>query len=175
MADDCSTNAGTLYRLDANGTLSAQVCGTTVSNGIGWSPADDRMYYIDSPRRSVDAFAWEPDEGALGERVGFIDCTGYAGAPDGLAVDQDGCVWVAFFGGGCLRRFTAAGDLDRLVDLPVTQVTSCAFGGPRGDVLYVTTACRGLTRAERERQSHAGDLFALDAGTTGVPAASYAG
>jgi len=175
MADDSAPHAGALYRLSADGHVTEVLRGTSVSNGIGWNPEDDRMYYIDSAERRVDVFAWEPDAGHVSQRRVLIETTGMAGVPDGLAVDEEGCIWVAFFGGGCVRRFTSSGILDLEVHLPVTQVTSCAFGGSGLDVLYITTARRGLPAKSRVGQPHAGDVFAVDAGVRGVPCNLFAG
>jgi sugar lactone lactonase YvrE len=159
---------GVLYRLDRNG-LTPVITGVTVSNGLGWSPDGSRMYYADSPRRQVDVLDYDPATGEAFQRRVFADLRGMDGVPDGLTVDADGCVWVAMFGGGALRRFTPSGQLDALLPLPVAKPTSCAFAGPDLAELYVTTASVGLTDAERASEPLAGRLLRLRPGPVGLP------
>jgi sugar lactone lactonase YvrE len=163
---------GTLYRLDSGGTLTPVVKGATVSNGIGWSPDGTRMYYNDSPLRRIDMFDYDQATGeAFGGRV-FADLSGADGFPDGLTVDADGYVWVAMFAGGALRRFTPAGHQDAVLPLPVSQPTSCAFGGPGMADLFVTTAYRDLTEAQRAAEPLAGRLLRLRPGPVGLPSSA---
>jgi sugar lactone lactonase YvrE len=163
---------GTLYRLDTGGTLTPVVKGATVSNGIGWSPDGTRMYYNDSPLRRIDMFDYDQATGeAFGGRM-FADLSGADGFPDGLTVDADGYVWVAMFAGGALRRFTPAGRQDAVLPLPVSQPTSCAFGGPGMADLFVTTAYRDLTEAQRAAQPLAGRLLRLRPGPIGLPSSA---
>src|SRR5260370_28710645 len=138
---------GTLYRLDSGGTLTPVLKGATVSNGIGWSPDGSRMYYNDSPMRRIEMFDYDQATGEVFERRMFADLSRADGFPDGLTVDADGYVWVAMFAGGTLRRFTPAGHQDAVLPLPVSQPTSCAFGGPGTADPFVTTPHRGLTQA----------------------------
>lgn len=163
---------GTLYRLDTGGTLTPVVKGATVSNGIGWSPDGTRMYYNDSPLRRVDMFDYDQATGeAFGGRM-FADLSGADGFPDGLTVDADGYVWVAMFAGGALRRFTPAGHQDAVLPLPVSQPTSCAFGGPGMADLFVTTAYRDLSEAQRAAEPLAGRLLRLRPGPVGLPSSA---
>jgi sugar lactone lactonase YvrE len=159
---------GVLYRLD-RGRLTSVVTGVTVSNGLCWSPDGSRMYYADSPKRQVDMFDYDPATGEAFQRRVFADLRGMGGLPDGLTVDADGCVWVAMFGGGALRRFTPSGQLDAVLPLPVAKPTSCAFAGPDLAELYVTTASVDLTDAERASQPLAGRLLRLRPGPVGLP------
>ena len=163
---------GTLYRLDTGGALTPVVKGATVSNGIGWSPDGTRMYYNDSPLRRIDMFDYDQATGeAFGGRM-FADLSGADGFPDGLTVDADGYVWVAMFAGGALRRFTPAGHQDAVLPLPVSQPTSCAFGGPGMADLFVTTAYRDLSEAQRAAQPLAGRLLRLRPGPIGLPSSA---
>ena len=136
---------GELYRLDAGGRLNPVVKNVTVSNGLGWSPDGSRMYYADSPLRRVDVFDYDPATGEAFARRAFADLSEAEGVPDGLTVDADGCVWVAMWGGSALRRFTAEGQPDAVLPVPVSQPTSCAFGGSGLADLYITSARVGLT------------------------------
>ena len=163
---------GTLYRLDSGRTLTPVAKGATVSNGIGWSPDGTRMYYNDSPMRRIDMFDYDQATGEAFQRRVFADLSGANGFPDGLTVDADGCVWVAMFAGGTLRRFTPAGQPDAVVPLPVSQPTSCAFGGPGMADLFVTTAYRDLSDEQRAAEPLAGRLLRLRPGPVGLPSST---
>jgi len=163
---------GTLYRLDSGGALTPVVKGATVSNGIGWSPDGTRMYYNDSPLRRIDMFDYDQATGEAYQGRMFADLSGAEGFPDGLTVDADGCVWVAMFAGGALRRFTPAGHQDAVIPLPVSQPTSCAFGGPGLADLFVTTAYRDLSEGQRAAEPLAGRLLRLRPGPVGLPSSA---
>ena len=156
-----------LYRLTPDGTVTELVQDVALSNGLDWS--DDRrlFYYADSYAGGVDLFDTDPDTGALFSRRRFITID--EGLPDGLTLDAEGCVWLAAWGTGELRRYTPAGDLDTVVRLPARQVTSAAFGGPDLATLYITTARENFTEADRQQEPHAGDIFACTPSVGGRP------
>jgi len=160
---------GELYRLDAGGRLNPVIKNVTVSNGLGWSPDGSRMYYADSPLRRVDVFDYEPATGEAFARRAFADLSEAEGVPDGLTVDADGCVWVAMWGGSALRRFTPDGEPDAVLPVPVSQPTSCAFGGPDLADLYITSARVGLTEDQLAAQPLAGRLLHVCPGPVGLP------
>jgi sugar lactone lactonase YvrE len=160
---------GELYRLDPGGRLNPVVKNVTVSNGLGWSPDGSRLYYADSPLRRVDVFDYDPATGEAFARRTFADLSAAEGVPDGLTVDADGCVWVAMWGGGALRRLTPDGEPDAVLPVPVSQPTSCAFGGPDFADLYITTARVGLTEAQLAAQPLAGRLLHTRPGPLGLP------
>jgi sugar lactone lactonase YvrE len=160
---------GELYRLDAGGRLNPVVKNVTVSNGLGWSPDGSRMYYADSPLRRVDVFDYDPATGEAFARRAFADLSEDEGVPDGLTVDADGCVWVAMWGGSALRRFTPSGQPDAVLPVPVSQPTSCAFGGPGLADLYITSARVGLTDDQLAAQPLAGRLLHVRPGPVGLP------
>jgi sugar lactone lactonase YvrE len=165
--------AGALYRLDGRGgSLAATrvLAEVTVSNGIDWSPDGGLMYFIDSPTQRVDVFDYVAESGAITGRRTFVEIPPADGLPDGMVVDADGCVWVALFGAGRLRRYSPSGQIDCEVHLPVTLVTSATFGGPGLEDLYITTAKHRLTPHEREQQTHAGSIFVCHPGPRGKPA-----
>jgi sugar lactone lactonase YvrE len=151
--------------------------GVTESNGIGWSPDGSTMYYIDSgvaPRR-VRAFDYDVTGGTItGERVliGFESAQEY---PDGLVVDADGGLWIAFWGGGQVRRYDAAGALTLVVELPVSCPTCAGFGGPDLTELYVTSAREELDAAQRAAEPLAGHVLRIPASARGLPVTSYRG
>jgi sugar lactone lactonase YvrE len=161
---------GELYRLDPGG-LTTVVKGVTISNGLGWSPDGSRMYYADSPMRRIDVFDYDPATGEAFARRPFADLSGEDGVPDGLTVDLDGCVWVAMWGGSVLRRFAPSGEQDAVLPVPVSQPTSCAFGGPALADLFITTAKIGLTAPELAAQPLAGRLLRTQPGPVGLPSA----
>ncbi|AOR34536.1 calcium-binding protein [Streptomyces fodineus] len=143
MRYDEAPGGGTLTRLTGDGTAETVLPDATVSNGTGWSPDGRLMYYVDSPTRRVDVF--DHDGERVHHRRPFVEIEEGAGFPDGLTVDADGCVWVALWDGGAVRRYTPAGDLDRTISLPAPRTTACAFGGTGLTDLYVTTARTGLS------------------------------
>ena len=164
-----------LYRLDPDGSVTTVFTGVGISNGLGWSPDHTRMYYIDTPTMTVDVCDYDEATGAVDNRRPLIEVGEGQGSPDGMTVDAEGCLWVAFWDGWCLRRFDAHGALMRTVELPVARVTSAAFGGPDLDQLLVTTASCELGADELAAQPHAGALFRVDPGCRGVPAGMFAG
>ena len=167
--------AGALYRLDPSLDVSRVVDGVTISNGLDWSPDGTTMYYIDTPTQGVDAFDFDPDAGTISNRRRIIDIDPEDGAPDGMAVDAEGYLWVALWDGWGLRRYAPGGSLDRSVRMPAGRITSCAFGGPDLGDLYITSARRGLTRAQLTEQPLAGSLFHLRPGVQGLPAHAFSG
>ncbi|WP_210574055.1 SMP-30/gluconolactonase/LRE family protein [Streptomyces sp. GESEQ-4] len=142
MRYDEAPGGGSLSRVTGDGTVETVLDDVAVSNGTGWSPDGRRMYYIDSPTRCVDVF--DHAAGRISGRRRFAEIEEGAGFPDGLTVDADGCVWVALWDGGAVRRYTPDGELDRVITLPTPQVTACAFGGADLTDLYITTARVGL-------------------------------
>lgn len=164
-----------LYRFVAGEPIATVVPDVTLSNGIGWSPAGDRMYYVDTPTRRIDVFDFDGAGGTLSERRTFASTDDVDGLPDGLAVDAEGGVWVCCFGAGEVRRYDATGALDAVIALPTSNPTCPAFGGEDLRTLYVTTARHRLTDAQLAEQPLAGALLQLDPGVAGLPAHRFAG
>ncbi|MEU5768043.1 SMP-30/gluconolactonase/LRE family protein [Streptomyces asoensis] len=170
MRYDEAPGGGTLSRLTGDGGCEVVFDDVAVSNGTGWSPDGTRMYYIDSPTRRIDVLDHAPD-GRVGGRRPFVTIEDGAGFPDGLTVDADGCVWVALWDGGAVRRYTPAGELDLVVPLPVPRVTACAFGGADLSDLYITTARVGLTSPH----PLAGSLLVIPGAGKGLPQPAFEG
>jgi sugar lactone lactonase YvrE len=156
MALDETPGAGALYRYD--GRLQRVLDEVTLSNGIGWTRDDTRMYYIDSPVQRVDLFDFELASGSVDDRRPFVSIDESDGIPDGLTVDDEGGVWVALYGGSCIHRYDESGRLDAVLEVPAENVTSCCFGGDDGRSLFVTTAAPD------------GNVYVTHPGVSGPPA-----
>ena len=172
MRLDEAPGAGALYRLDPDGGVQTMLTGVTISNGIGWSPDDTCVYYVDTPTGGLDAFDFDAASGTISNRRRIATIDDGDGFPDGLAVDAEGAIWVALWEGWAVRRYAPDGELLAAVDVPAARVTKPAFGGPELDRLYITTAAPD---APDPAQPHAGGLFGADPGVRGLPAGAYAG
>lgn len=160
MAFDFTPGVATLFTLDSKG-LKEVVPVLTIANGMGWSRDQKSMYFIDSPTGRVDVFDCDLQSGEVKNRRPFITFDVTGGIPDGLTTDEDGGIWVAFFGGGEVRRFDPSGELTHVVTLPVKQVTSCCFGGKDMSELFITTARYAMNSESLAREPLAGSLFKL--------------
>jgi L-arabinonolactonase len=146
--------------------------GVRIANSIAFSPDGRRMYFADTPEKRIRLYDYDLDSGVLsGERV-FVTVEG-PGFPDGSTVDAEGCLWNAEWGGGRVVRYAPDGRVIRVLPLPASQVTCCAFGGARLDRLYVTTARTGLDPSALAAEPHAGALFAFDVGVSGLADAPF--
>jgi sugar lactone lactonase YvrE len=166
---------GSLYRLDEDHGLVRVLTGVTISNGLGWSPDRRTMYFIDSPTHTIDAFDLEPESGNMSTRRHLAELPKPWGLPDGMTVDEEGFLWVAFWTGSAVRRLSPDGRVTSVVEFPVSQVTSCAFGGEDLSDLYVTSARNSLSDAQLREQPLAGALFRLRPGVRGLPQHPFAG
>lgn len=162
---------GALYRLNPDHSVTTVIREVSISNGLAWSPDAHTMYYIDSPTQGVDAFDYDLDSGRIGNRRRVVSIPPSHGMPDGMALDAEGCLWVALWEGAAVHRYTPTGDLDRVVELPVSNVTSCTFGGTGLEDLYITTASSGLS----DEQIGPQQVFASSPGVSGMPAHDFAG
>jgi sugar lactone lactonase YvrE len=166
---------GALYRLDPDLSVQRVRTGVGMSNGLGWSPDGSAMYHIDSCAHVVAALRCDLRDGSVRTAMTFIEFKEGHGIPDGLAVDEDGGLWIALWGAGEVRRFTARGELDTIVSVPTSNVTSCGFGGADLSTLFITSAKTGLSAERLLNEPHAGALFAVVPGMRGVPVGEFAG
>jgi sugar lactone lactonase YvrE len=171
MAYDARTGGGRLYRLDPDLSVHVALESVTIPNGLVWDAAGTTAFHADTTEGRIWAYDYDPSTGGFGERRPFMAFDGARGLPDGMTIDTEGGLWVAMWGGGAVHRYDATGALDEVVELPVTNVTSCAFGGPERRTLYITTSRQDLETPEQ----HAGGLFAVATGTTGAPVHEFAG
>jgi sugar lactone lactonase YvrE len=175
MGLDFATGAGALYRLDADHTVHRMLGDVSISNGLDWSLDGRTMYYIDTPTKRIDTFAFDVERGEISDRRPFATIEPGAGSPDGLSVDAEGAVWVALWDGSRVRRYLPDGTLDREIRLPVSEVSCPVFGGDDLGDLYLTTAWQLLDEAQHAREPEAGGLFRVRPGITGRAATPYAG
>jgi sugar lactone lactonase YvrE len=173
--DDMETAAtGTLYRIDPDLRWTVIDTDYGITNGPAFSPDGRIMYHSDTARQVTYAFDLDEDGSASNRRT-FLQFGPGDGHPDGMTVDAQGSLWIAFWGGWCLRRFSPEGERLKTVRLPVSQPTSCTFGGPALDQLYVTSASIGLDESALRMQPNAGGLFMVRPGVQGLADVPFAG
>lgn len=172
MAYTSTPGAGSLYRLDADGSVATVLEGVTISNGLQWSADGTMVYYNDTPTGRVDVFDFDAAAGTLHERRPFAVVPKGAGLPDGMAIDVEGGIWVALWEGGAVHRYDPDGTLTAVVEVPASRTTACTFGGPDRRTLYVTTSRVDVPDGA---EPLAGAVFAVDAGVAGAVPHAYAG
>ncbi len=170
--DDMARRDGQLARLDSDGSIHVVESGFQVCNGPAITPDGSWMFHTDSYPRCVWRYRLGAN-GSLSDKTLWKRFDAAQGHPDGMCFDAEGGLWIAFWGGGCVRRFSVEGELLRQIDLPPRQVSSVAFGGDDFTTLVVTTAREGLDAAALQSQPLAGATFALRPGVRGLPAADY--
>jgi sugar lactone lactonase YvrE len=175
MSGERAPREASLYRLAPGGEIERLISNTTISNGLGWSPAGDRMYFIDSTTQRIDVFDYDAESGQIAGRRAFAEIDPSDGLPDGMTVDSEGGVWVCLFGGGAVRRYGEDGALEGHVELPVTNPTSPVFGGPDLRTLYVTSARHHLSEEQLAAEPPAGAVLALQPGVAGLPGNRFGG
>ena len=174
--DRATDTLGHLYSLEPDLTVTRRLSGIDNTNGMDWSPDGRTMYYIDSLTRQVTAFDYDAASGGITNPRPAVTLPADRGVPDGMTVALDGTLWVAHWGGGCVTRWhPSSGALLQTIPVPANLTTSCAFGGPALDHLYVTTARYGQDGPALAAQPHAGGLFRLRTATRGRPAAVFPG
>lgn len=163
---------GALYCMQPDFSVRRVDEGYKITNGPAFSPSQDCMYHTDTGRGLVYRFALSP-AGEIGNRRVFLKFTREMGSPDGMTVDAEGYVWIAHWGGSRVCRYTPDATLNRTIELPASQITSCTFAGPDLDRMFVTSAAQDL---DREDEPLAGSLFEVDAGgARGLPPGLFGG
>ncbi|KAJ8682520.1 hypothetical protein QAD02_018312 [Eretmocerus hayati] len=175
--DHIEEGRGSLYRIGQNLTPTNLVTSVTVSNGLVWGPKNDVMYYIDSPTRKIVAFDYNLEYGSLGsKRVVFdLERNHVIGIPDGMTIDAHGDLWIALYKGFAVIQVDPIhGRRLRTIDLPAPRITSVAFGGPKLDILYVTSSRFGMDDEEKKKYPSSGSVFAIKGlGVQGLPQTSF--
>ena len=145
------------------------------SNGLDWSPDRTIMYYTDTPQGVIWAYDYDDASGAISNRRIVVDVRDQQGGPDGLCVDSEGYIWGATWGGWKITRYAPDGTIDQVIDIPVEKVTSCCFGGPDLDELFITCASVDFSDADWKAQPQAGDIFRVKTGVKGQVTNMFAG
>lgn len=169
--------AGKLYTLDTDQAVAVKVENVSISNGLAWSHDDKLFYYIDTPTHRVVAYDYNAGTGSIENKRTVITIPEGFGYPDGMTIDTEGMLWIAFWDGWKVARWNPFnGTLLLQVDLPVARPTCCTFGGKNMDDLYITTASTGLSQKELAEQPFAGALFVIEnSGFYGTPPYKYKG
>ena len=172
--DDAEKEAtGSLYCFDPDLSWTDEDQGYKVTNGPSFSPSGDRMYHNDSGRKVT--YRFDMVDGRPANRSTFLQFTERDGSPDGMTVDSEGCLWMCFWDGSCVRRFSPDGEWLETIEMPVSRPTSLVFGGRDLDELYISSASIGLDEQARQMQPNAGGLFMLKPGVQGIADVPFAG
>jgi sugar lactone lactonase YvrE len=162
--------AGALYSINSDLKVNKKLDNTTISNGIAWSLDNKRLYFIDSPTQVVQSFIFEEKTGEIIFEKNVVSIPNEKGSPDGMAMDEEGMLWIAHWGGFGLYRWNSENsELMEKIEVPVPQVSSCAFVGDNLDYLMITTARENMKEEELKRYPASGDVFLVKAGVKGVP------
>ena len=165
-------NSGSLYSIDKNLKVTIHENDISISNTFAWSPQNDKFYFSDTLTGIISVYDYDLDNKVISNKKQFA--TFDRGYPDGSTVDSEGFLWNCRWGGSCVVRFDPNGKVDRIIELPVPNVTSCSFGGKDLKTLFITTARMGMTSEELENKPHAGGLFALETDVQGKPDFKFA-
>jgi sugar lactone lactonase YvrE len=175
MRDFGKDTTGALYRVAPSWNPRGLREKVRIPNALDFSPDGKWVYFADTSTGCIERARFDEDAGITGEWSVLVAAGSAPGKPDGLAIDHEGCLWNARFGGACVARFDPDGQLMQTLALPASQPTSCAFGGAELDTLFVTTARQGMTPEQIEREPVAGDLLACEPGVRGLPARRFNG
>jgi sugar lactone lactonase YvrE len=173
MAYATTSGAGSVFRVSADHQVTKVLDGVSISNGVQWSADGSQVFYVDTPTRRVDVFDVDTATGAWSNRRSHVSISQPDALPDGMAIDEEGGLWVALWGGGCVNHYDVAGRHIETISVPdVSQVSSCAFGGGDRKTLFITTSRQDLASND---EPLAGSVFAVQTATRGAPLAEFAG
>lgn len=175
MDDDQPSTAGAVYSLDGDWSWRRVLDGIGITNTLVCDPAGARLYVADSGIGRIDVYPIDQATGTLGQGAEFALVGGDGAGPDGSAVDAEGYLWTAIWGGARLERRSPEGVVERTVALPVKNPTSCTFGGPGLNTLYVTSARQALTPEGLARYPLSGSLLAFEPGVAGLALPPFPG
>lgn len=174
MHEEAASNCGSLYRLENRTSLTKVLSDLTISNGMGWSPDNTKMYFIDSFDRQVKCFDFDVDAGEIKNEKIIMIFNNPDELPDGMCVDGEGMLWIAFWGGARVGKYhPATGEHLADIEVPALNVTSCTFGGKDYQTLFITSAGEGFTENEKERYPLSGSLFSCKVSPHGLKAVSF--
>ena len=174
--DGSPPERGSLWRLNRSDQTAPLALrdGITISNSIAFSPEGDRMYFADSPTQKILVFPLDPEFGSLGKEDVFAELSGNA-YPDGSDVDAQGRLWNAEWANGRITAYNPDGSVAARLDLPVSQPTCIAFGGPELDLLFVTSAREDLAEVQLAEQPDAGNVLVYRSTASGLPTPLFSG
>ncbi|MEJ8800450.1 SMP-30/gluconolactonase/LRE family protein [Pontibacter sp. H249] len=176
MALDSEEGAADLYMLDLDGNIHHKLSGLTISNGIVWSLDKKTMYFTDTKTQQVKSFDYDDATGSISTEKTIITIPKDEGSPDGMTLDADGNLWIALHGGAAVAKYNpSTGEQLQKVKVPAINTTSCAFGGPSLETLYITSGRELLSEEKLEKYPESGGLFAVKPDVSGVPANIYKG
>jgi sugar lactone lactonase YvrE len=174
--DESKTGQGSLYSIEQTGAVRTLLNPVSISNGLAWSPDLKTMYYIDTPTRQVMAYQYDLLSGEIYRPRVAVKVDPADGWPDGMTSDMEGMLWVAIWHGAKVIRYNPANGRKLLeIPVPALNVTSCVFGGPTMDELFITTAWSQMTLEERNLYPASGDLFCVKVDVEGLPTFAFAG
>lgn len=173
MDDNEQQRSGRLWQVGANAVARQWLDGIGISNTLAWDEVRERFYFGDSMRGAIHAYSW-PELDDVRAQAAFIRTPEGMG-PDGSAIDSEGCLWNAQWDGWRVVRYSPEGEELAVISLPFARPTSCAFGGPAGSTLFITSASQGLSTEQLAKQPLAGQVLAIEVGVKGAPGQSFAG
>lgn len=176
MSDELEKEKGSLYCLNPDLTIQRKHTGISISNGLAWNEAADTLYFIDTLTHLLTAFDYNAETGHISNQRVATRFDKKLGYPDGMAMDEKGKLWIAFYNGSKVIRINPeSGQLSAVITLPVPKPTSCAFGGPEMNELYITTCRENMSRKEIEKAPLSGSLFKVKLPVKGLPVQAFEG
>jgi L-arabinonolactonase len=172
MVESGDRGAGALYCFDQQLQVASKVSGLTISNGLCWSPDSTVMYHTDTPSRRINAYDFDAATGAIANQRCLVR-TEKGCFPDGSSVDAEGYIWNAQWGASQVVRYSPEGEVDFVLPLPVSQPTCVAFGGPRLDRLFVTSATQGFDEQTLSAEPEAGNVLVFQTNISGIADARF--
>ena len=166
-------NSGSLYRLNTDLTLDKIESNLGIPNTFIWNPDNTKFYFTDSMEEIIYSYDFDEESGEITNKKKFA--TFNRGIPDGSTMDSEGFVWNCRWGGSCVVRFDPLGRVDRVLEVPIANVTNCVFGGKDLKTLFITTAKQGLSKEYVKKNPYAGSLFAIDLSIKGIEDNNFLG
>jgi sugar lactone lactonase YvrE len=170
MHSEFEKEKGALYSLEHDLTLTKRLNSVSIPNGIAWSRDGNRMYFTDTPTQTIQSFLFDVASGELKFEKLAITIDKKNGSPDGMCMDEEGMLWIAQWDGfGVYRWNPQTGKMLDKIELPVPQVSSCAFGGENMDQLFITTARENMSEEKIAKYPLSGNVFIAKPGVKGMP------